>query len=179
MIVHRLPHPRVACVALSPDGQRVVSTSLDQGDTRLWDAVNGKQLATWPDDGGNRVSFSPDGRWLAQFGPRSVVRDTVDWKAQPVLADVPPNSSVADAVFSPDGLRLAVIMADREVHLLAVPGFKPLTVLEAPSGARLHRLAWSGNGEQLAVLAAQGEVQLWDLRALRSGLRRLRADWAE
>ena len=179
VLAHRLPHPRVVCVALSPDGRRVVSTSLDQGETRLWDAETGQRLAAWPDDGGNRVSFSPDGRWLVQFGPHCVVRETADWKAQPVLAGVPPNSNAADAVFSPDGRRLAVIMADREVHVLSVPGFTPLAVLEAPSGARLHRLAWSGDGEQLAVLAAQGEMQLWDLRALWAGLRRLRADWKE
>jgi eukaryotic-like serine/threonine-protein kinase len=174
----RMPHARVACVAVSPDGKRAVSTSLDLGDTRVWDIESGHQLKTWSDVVGNRVSYSPDGKWLAQFGARCLIRDTDTWQTRPLLSDVNPNAGPADAVFSTDGSQLAVIMADSEIHLLSVPDFKPYAVLEAPSGVRLHRLAWSADGKRLAVLGAQNEVQLWNLSALRTGLKELRADWA-
>lgn len=176
---HRLAHPRAICVALHPNGRDLVSTSLDGGETRLWNAETGQLVKTWPDEGGNRIAFSPDGQCLAQFGPRCVVRDTKTWQARSLLGNVPPNASDADAAFSPDGRWLAVIMADRELHLLRTRDFATLAVLEAPSNARLHRLAWNANGEKLAVLARQNELQIWDLRKLRTRLQALRADWPE
>ena len=177
--IHRMHQLRVACVAVSPDGTRVVSTSLDQGDTHVWDSETGKELKSWPDDSGNRIAFSPDGRWLAQFGPRCVIRDAVTWETRRLLTNVPANAGSADAVFSADGKQMAIIMADREVHLLRVPSFEAFAVLDAPSGVRLHRLAWSADGQWLAALGAQNEVQLWNLRALREGLKQLKADWAD
>lgn len=176
---HRLDHPRVNCVALHPNGNELISTSLDGGETRRWNVETGQPLAAWPDDGGNRTAFSADGKWLVQFGPRCVVRNTQTWQVRELLAEVPPNANTADAAFSPDGRWLAVIMADREVHLLSVRDFTPLAVFEAPSRARLNRLAWDQKGETLAVLAAQNELQIWNLRALRSGLAQLHADWPE
>jgi WD40 repeat protein len=176
---HRLAHPRVVSVALHPDSKLLVSASLDLGETHLWNAQTGERLATWPDEGANRAAFSADGQWLVQVGPKCVVRDTKTWKAQPLLTDVAPNATTADAAFSPDGRWLAVIMADRELHLLRTKDFATVAVLESPSQVRLHRIAWNQNGGKLAVLAARNELQVWDLKALRAGLRNLKADWPE
>lgn len=178
-LVRRFAHERVHCVSLHPTGQTLVSTALDIGGTFLWDVAKGERLANWPDDGGNRTTFSPDGKWLVQFGPRCALFDTKSWKPRPLLSDIAPNASPADAQFSPDGRWLAVIMADREVYLLRTTDFATVAVLDAPSNARLHRIAWDQGGEKLAVLAAQNTLQMWDLKRLRTNLSVLKADWPE
>lgn len=70
LIGHRL---RVTSVSFSPDGKRLLSASRDH-DVILWDVATGKQLRVLRGHF-NTVSdarFSPDARWIATAGPRSV-----------------------------------------------------------------------------------------------------------
>jgi hypothetical protein len=46
-----LSEPRVTGVAVSPDGRHAVTTSLDRGQTRLWETATGRVSDTWPDEG--------------------------------------------------------------------------------------------------------------------------------
>src|ERR1700730_4634944 len=62
-IVPNIPHSdRVAAVAFSPDGTRVLSGSKDKT-LKLWDAATGQLLRTFVGHTGEvtSVSFSPDG----------------------------------------------------------------------------------------------------------------------
>ena len=168
-----LSQARVTDVAMSPDGRRVVATSLDAGKTRLWDGETGQLLRTWSDEGDNHVAFSPDGRWLAQFGLRVRFWDALTWQPGPALPDLPPNSHSCPGAFSPDGRFFAVTAGDTEVHLLAAPAWRLFATLEAPRAARINRLVWSRDGSRLAVATTQGEVQLWRLREMWARLQEL------
>ncbi len=168
-----LAQPRVTDVALSPDGRLVVATSLDLGQTRLWDAETGALLKTWPDEGDNHVAFSPDGRWLAQFGLRARFWDAQTWQPGPALPDLVPNSHSCPGAFSPDGRFFALTAGDTEVQVLAAPAWQRFATLEAPRLGRIHRLVWSADGSRLAVATTQGEVQLWRLRELWARLHNL------
>lgn len=176
-LIHRLPHPRICGVTLHPTRKELVSTSLDGGEIILWNLQTGQRMKSWPDDGANRAVFSPDGRWLAEAGPRCRIWDASNWQVKNVLTGVPENAESSDTAFSPDGRWLAAIVADQEVHLLRIPEFTPVAVLDAPSNARLQRLSWSRNGEKLAVLGAQPEIHVWDLAKLRSNLQTLGTNW--
>jgi WD40 repeat protein len=166
-------HDHIAAVALSPNGQWLVTGELDRDPIRLWNTATGENIRDWPAAGDLRVVFSPDGRWLAQFGLNCRLWDTKTWQlglAQPTL---PRNSVLGGAAFSPDGRVLAVSAADHEIHLLAFPSLTPLAVLEAPHQLRINQLAWSGDGTHLAAATMQGEVQIWRWDRLREQLRGL------
>src|SRR5947209_844346 len=63
-------------LALSPNGQRIVSASLD-GTLRLWDATTGKQIGDpFTGDTGavHSVAFSPDGQRIASGGDDKTLR---------------------------------------------------------------------------------------------------------
>ena len=162
---------RIASVALSPDGRWLVTGAIDRDPIRVWDVEAGGNIHQWPGAGDLRVTFSPDGRWLAQFGLSCRLWEAGSWRPGPALPELPRNSALGGAAFSPDGKVLAVSAADHEVHLLAMPGMEPLLVLEAPHALRINRLFWSGDGTHLAAATMQGEVQVWRVDRLREQLR--------
>ena len=97
----RLPHGHwVRAIAVSPDGQFLASSSLDDS-VRLWDISSGKEVYKLPghgSHGGRRtVGFTPDGRRFLSYGDDLYLRiwDVRTGKALTENAVRPPG--VADA----------------------------------------------------------------------------------
>ncbi len=167
------PHRRVASVALSPDRRWLAAGAVDVDPIRVWDANSGIVAQEWPANGDLRLAFSPDGRWLAQFGLGcrlwNVGSNAPPWQPGPPLPDIPRNSTLGGAAFSPDGRMLAVTGADAEIHLVSLPGAKVMAVLEAPHRLRINHLTWASAGSvgsHLVATTMQGEVQVWAVRDL-------------
>src|SRR6266702_4639868 len=100
----------VYSVALSPDGQRIVSGSRD-GRIRVWNATTGETAAgpfTRHTDSVFSVSFSPDGQHIVSGSRDRTIRvwnaTTGETVAGPFTGHV---DSVLSVVFSPDGQRIA------------------------------------------------------------------------
>ena len=66
----------VNCVAVSPDGHRLLSSSWDGHELRLWDVASGKSVhrINWGNVAPNRGSFTPDGRHAVCGGTDGVIR---------------------------------------------------------------------------------------------------------
>jgi WD40 repeat protein len=175
---------RVSAAAFSPCGRWLAAAvglwSLRQA-LRVWDLVEGKELATPP---GVRafvrgMSFAPDGGSLTADTSAGTKRWTID-RARDRVEECTVPAPVAPGTASPDGRTLAAVNADgtaslraaatgEELAVLAVE--EPPTVTVGPAGVRrpargdrsVVLVAFALNGRTLALADDQGGVSWCDV----------------
>jgi WD40 repeat protein len=185
------PEPSTAVItalAISPDGRLLAVGDLPRlGETtaasskndaqsavQLWDLANRKELAVFPDLGGDvfAVAFSPDGRTLAAVvaSARGNLRLWNVATHRALTDPIPETNGISTLAHSPDGRTLAL-------GVLLPGGSQPAPGaidLWDPSGHRLLRrvtvgpgvinsLAFSPDGRLLASGSADDAAQLWDV----------------
>ena len=126
----------------------------------------------------SRTSLSPDGNTLAVAGSRGIwLYSLPDLE---LVTHIDPGTWVWQAVWSPDGKRLASLDAGGAVYLVGEEGgytrfggsaARAVWLWDAASGERLFALEdsastdgviWSPTGGMLAGDAAEGVIRLWD-----------------
>jgi WD40 repeat protein/serine/threonine protein kinase len=161
----------VLSVAVSPDGERIASSSQD-GFIKIWDAKTGCELRSIHahESNARSVAFSPDGQSLASGSWDKTVKV---WDAQTGQRryTVPQEGVVWSVAFSPDGKRLAsggVRRRDGGVGELKL--WSAVTGQEVGS-FRGHTspvwcIAFSPDGQRLASGASQADraIKLWDVQ---------------
>jgi WD40 repeat protein len=80
-----------------------------------------------------------------------------------VLAEMPAGGAAWQAVYSPDGNRIALADRAGEARIFSVPGGKLLQKLL--NGSPLNGLAWAPDGQTLATVASDGKIRIWNLAA--------------
>ena len=134
-------------LALSPNGQMLATYSATSPVT-LWNASNGRKIATLPYQTPYKVVFSPDGQMLAVAagGGRLELWDIAARRTVTSTGVI-----LATTVeFSPDGSTLAV--ADRRgVQLLHVATRRWSTTLFPDGFVNLNTMAFSPDGQTFAV----------------------------
>jgi WD40 repeat protein len=170
----------------SGDGSRVV-TLAGESRTRVWDARNGRPLATLPAT--SAYAISPDGRFVATIGDRQFQEHSELWSVdgRKRVADLGP---VVRVVFSPHGRLLMAVGVNGEADiwktsagqkLASLPGFGSL--LPATGGSSrywtlvLPGAAFSPDGRLVAVADGDGIVRVWEL-ATRKQVAAVAAGWA-
>ena len=111
----------VLAVALSPDGLRAATASADHT-ARLWNATNGKRLATLPHN--NRVqaiAFSPDGRRIATGCDDGTARLWDASNGGELGGVIRHDGPVTRLVFSPDSTTLLTGSDDATARLWTLP----------------------------------------------------------
>ena len=159
-------------VAFSPDGQRIVSGSLDKT-VRVWDAATGKEMLTLKGhrDGVESVAFSPDGQWILSGSSGGTVKMWDAGTGQNALTLEAGNAS--SVAFSPDGRRIVSGSFDKTVKVWgAITGKQVLTlnrhvgrvlsVAFSPDGERI--VSGTGNPGRLGgdMLPGENMVTIWD-----------------
>jgi WD40 repeat protein len=177
------PFTNVNYISGSPDGRWVTTGTFEGGrGVCVWDRRSGRLEKDWP-IGDAEVAFSPDGRWLAaatgrfsDAGAECRTWRVGSWEPGPRVPLDRLSSSPPSLAFTPDSKILAVVHTTTEVRLLNADTLEDIAILASPDPILITRVAFSPDGNQLAV-AAHNTIQLWDLRVLRERLRELSLDW--
>jgi WD40 repeat protein len=162
--------------ALDIEGRWVVTADVQEAETVVWDARRRVVIHSWPHDSWGR--FSPCGRWLLlRFAGTNEFRlfRSETWTFE--RAFTCRDSSYSIPAISPDG-RMIALCDHRAIRLLDFETFTPLAELPTgPGNIEYVGCVFSPDGSQL-VSARRGHVAIvWDLRTIRSLLKRRDLDW--
>jgi predicted NACHT family NTPase len=145
----------VTSVAVSPDGKRILTGSMDRT-AKVWDALEGKELFTlfghaqwiWA------VAFSPDGQRLAT-GSRDGTAMIWDAANGDLLLTCKGHSSEVSAVaFSPDSRRVLTGSSDRTARVWDATTGRELMTFSG-SGSPLQAVAFSPDGRRVVTAFAE------------------------
>ncbi len=166
----------------SPDGRQIAFVRLGAGtcDIELMPALGGpeRRLAPCGNPASFRMSWSPDGRWLAVSAgrvpvatPWQIVLVAVDGSGRRVVT-TPPAGTLGDELpaFSPDGRDIAFVRNTSggvaDLYVVPTEGGMPERLTHDNSG--LEGVAWSPDGRSLFFSSARaGGYSLW--RIARTG----------
>jgi WD40 repeat protein len=168
--------PLPCCFVFTPDSKGLAVGMWD-GTIRWWETAQGTPGATWTlpvtvERHQQELAISPDGRYLASLdtGPTDNLR-LWDILAGKILRAWTLNRSVTRSAmrlmaFAPDGRTLVVGLPGGVFGFCdVVAGGDPVYLVSAPKPG-VHTLAFSPDGDWLAVGCDRALVKLWPWRAL-------------
>jgi WD40 repeat protein/serine/threonine protein kinase len=155
---------RIASIAFSSDGKRIVSGSYDQT-VRLWDVASGQSINTF--NGHTNavlsVSFSPDGKTVISSSADQalIMWDAASGQEIGKPLTVMGSGSVA---FSPDGKTIASPEAGNFYSLILwdVATRQPLWETIRGEAFAIWTIAFSPNGTRLLTGSSGNTLTLWD-----------------
>lgn len=164
--------PQVEDLAYAPDGTSLAVARGD-GSVDVWDAVSGELRVSFAahqgsdgllDHVNNTVTYSPDGTRLVTTGDDGMVRvwDAATGEALMALSANGPN--LADALFSPDGSRIASVNEpssdEDETKVQVWDAETGELLLELAGGTPI---AFSPDGIRLISGESEAELAVWDV----------------
>jgi RNA polymerase sigma factor (sigma-70 family) len=151
----------VKALAFAPDNKTLASAGADQS-IRLWDAATGKTTMTLLGHQGacQGVAFSKDGKSLVSVGADGTARmwDVATGKERWQIGRQ--SGQVGSMSLSSDGKTLASMGTDNSVGVYDAGTGKELRRLRLAKPPQ--RIAFSHNGNMLAVGRGDGLIELWD-----------------
>jgi WD40 repeat protein/Tfp pilus assembly protein PilF len=158
----------VRFVAVNPDGRWVATGSHDGPGFKIWEAATGKLAKDMPVGGIAQVTFSPDGKWLAntRAGGGYQLWEVGSWQEGPAL-----EGTGGAMAFSPDGRILALEGGSGTISLVDPETGHESARLVDPNQDRAGALCFSPDGTRL--VSANGDSQsihVWNLEAIRTSL---------
>jgi serine/threonine protein kinase/WD40 repeat protein len=173
------PQVDVRYCAVSPDGRWVATGSHNwEGGVKVWDAQSGQHVADLPITSHSDVQFSPDSKWLLTSGGGARIWRAGTWQEGPVLGG--PTSLSSVGAFTREGNLLALEDVPSVVRLVWTATGKEVARLTAPEQTRLTEMCFTPDSSQLITRGVEsGALHIFDLHAIRRGLREIGLDWSD
>lgn len=179
-------------VSMSPDG-RYLAISTHWRQKLIWDITDGEMVGEflvqdeiWDQSDVRHLTFSHDGRVLAAGNTAGTIRLWDTSSAQPIGGPLEGSpGAIVDLAFSPDGRLLAAGGCGQEIasnleYMNCRPGWvslwdlegDPPTVVLLPSihDELVWDVAFSPDGQSLASAGGDGNIILWEVKAIRETL---------
>jgi WD40 repeat protein len=167
------PEANATGLAFSSDGRRLGACS--GSGAKVWEVVTGKKLFAVVGHAtpATRLSFGPDGRWLATAADMplgEVKKDNIEVKlhdlapGQTRTTNLPNSATTGPLAFSPDGSTLITAGVGGALLWKLPPGTGPAAVL--PHQRSIATLAvFSKDSATLATADTNGTAYLWDVKS--------------
>jgi WD40 repeat protein len=171
-------HPMASYVALSPDAKWLATSGWHSDRAQLWNVASGQLVRDWAVGLQTRVAFTPDSQELivARDSEFSFLKVETLETSRRLRREI--GLYAGDLAFSPDGKLMAMEMAPAVIHLKEVSTGRTVAQLEDPFGDRSNVISFSRDGTKLIVVSTYSSaVHVWDLRAIRAGLKPMGLDW--
>ncbi len=148
----------VGVISFSTNSQKLIASGT-RFVGQVWQFSPDQTLAkTLSQDNFNKISYSPDGRWIAAGNSQGIYF----WEpaAGTEVARLEPKNGADIFEISPDNQRLAISTGDNTVEIWEVLQNRQISQLNHP--ARVDAMAFSPDSQQLVSLSGQ-VVRLWDV----------------
>jgi len=157
---------RVQCVALTPDGQQIVSGSSDGG-LRFWELKSGNNLAKLSVGSGIwSIAVSSDGKQIVAGLQDGSVRVWDSDRRKNILTFNGHSDVVRGVALTPDGRYAVSGSADKTIRLWNLAGVC-LRVLEGHTG-RVNSVAITADGRHIISASEDKTLIVWDLESGKS-----------
>jgi WD40 repeat protein len=152
----------VYCVAVSPDGQQIVSSSEDHT-VRVWNAQTGDQRAVLKghSEGVTDASFSPDGQQIVSCSHDKTVRVWNALTSDQVAVLKGHSWAVNSASFSPDGQQIVSGSDDKTVRIWHAQTGNQVAVLKGHS-EWVSDASFSPDGHQIVSGSRDNTIRVWN-----------------
>lgn len=150
----------IAELHFSSDGRLLLGSDHDLPDIPtlyLWDTATGELLRKWKASA-DLLAFSPDGRMFAACYHQNGERWLFDMNSGKALRGMQGEAYIYGILFSPDG-RLLVAAGEKGAEVWDVASGKLLRKIEG----NFNNLAFSPDGQLLALSPWNGKIQIWGL----------------
>jgi WD40 repeat protein/predicted Ser/Thr protein kinase len=152
---------RVYCVAISPDGKRIVSGSRDDI-IKVWDATTGGELMILRGHEGSvmSVAFSPEGKRIASGSTDKTIRiwDVATGDKLMMLQD---EAIVTNVAFSPDGKRLVSGNWNKTVKLWDAANGTEIAAFQGHE-QRISTASFTSDGTRVISCSYDKTIRIWD-----------------
>ena len=169
------PQEDVRTCAVSPDGRWVATGNHDNTHgmgAKVWDATDGHLVKELPMDTSCWVAFSPDGKWLLTLGHECELRQVGVWEKERTLG------KGNGFVFTRDSRMVAIGGNAGTVRLVDPANGRDYVRLDAPQQTNIQPFSFTPDGSQLIAFSSDSQMLcIWDMRAIRRGLKALNLDW--